>query len=204
MRDDKDRGMNLMRGLLQACEEGAIDELNDGSDGNEPWTEHDRRASRATAEWIRATFFASPLASGRYKPKLRRRVGEQFFSDEKLWVEFESTDLYRRRCAIESIDALASLAEVRARKRCTNFLVERHAVYDVALLNADIEGNDRELYDAAFRVWDEVTHLAALVDADTIELTEEQKEWFRRLHESTLTKLAEMERPRKAVKEGRP
>jgi hypothetical protein len=179
---------------IHACEEGANEELSDGSDGNEPWTEEDRRKSRATAQWIRATFVAPLNAQQRTKPKVRRRVGEQFFSDEQLWEQLESGDAEKRRCAIAAIDALANLAAVRARKRRTHFLVERHAVFDVVLLDADMKGNDRELYDAALRAFDEVTYIAALVDAETMELTEQQKRECEELHERTLARVAELKR----------
>jgi hypothetical protein len=194
MRNEDERSMNVMRGILLSCEEGATEELRDGSDGNEPWTEDDRRASRATAEWIRTTFFASPNVRPRIKPKIRRRFGDQFFSDEQLWEQLECGDAEKRRCAIAAIDALANLAAVRARKRRTHFLVERHAVFDVALLDADLKGTDRELYDAAFRAFDEVTYIAALVDAETMELTEQQKRECEELHERTLAKVAELKR----------
>lgn len=192
-----ERSMNVMRGILHACEEGANDELSDGSDGNEPWTEDDRRASRATAEWIRATFF-TPSPSPPSKPKIRKRVGEQLFTDEQLWEQVESGDPYKRDSAIEAIDALANLAAVRARKRRTHFLVERHAVFDVALLNADLTSNDRELYDAAERAWDSVTHIAALVESETIDLTDEQKQRCKELHEWTLAQLEELRRAAEA------
>ncbi|MFN0253777.1 MAG: hypothetical protein ACKV2T_43325 [Kofleriaceae bacterium] len=158
-----------MRGLPQACEEGATD-----NNGNQPWTEEDRSGSLATAEWIRTTFFSATGGSTRPRPKLRR-IGDQLFTDDQLWKEFESPDPERCRLALESIDALANLAEVRARKRNSHFLVERHAVYDIALLSADIDGNDRELYDAAVRVWDEVTQLAALIDCEA----NDDEEWER-------------------------
>ena len=44
MRNEHERNMNVLRGLLHACEEGATEALSDGSDGNEPWTEEDRQA----------------------------------------------------------------------------------------------------------------------------------------------------------------
>src|SRR5262245_43254999 len=115
MRNEDERSMNVMRGILHACEEGATDDLSDGSDGNEPWTEDDRRKSRATAEWVRAAFF-TPNAQPRSKPKIRKRGGEQLFSDEQLWEQLESGDPEKRRCSIEAIDALANLAAVRASK----------------------------------------------------------------------------------------
>ena len=81
-------------------------------------------------------------------------------------------------------------------------MVERHAVFDVALLNADLAGNDRELYDAAERVWDSVTHIAALVESETIELTDDEKRWCRELHERTLAKLDELRRAAEARRDG--
>lgn len=201
MRNEDERSMNVMRGILQACEDGATDELTDGSDGSEPWTDADRRSSRATAEWIRATFF-SATSTPRSKPTIRKRVGEQLFNDEQLWEQLESGDANVRGLAIEAIDALANLAAVRARKRRTHFLVERHAVFDVVLLNADLDGDDRELYDAAFRVWDEVSRLAALVECESVELTEQQKQECRALREWTLAKLAELERTAEAPTNG--
>jgi hypothetical protein len=194
MRNEDERSLNVLRGILHACEEGANEELSDGSDGNEPWTEEDRRKSRATADWIRNTLLAPLNAQPRTKPKIRRPIGDQFFSDEQLWGQLESGDAEKRRCAISAIDALANLAAVRARKRRTHFLVERHAVFDVALLDADMKGNDRELYDAASRAFDEVTFIAALIDAETMELTEQQKRECEELHEWTLAKLAELKR----------
>lgn len=201
MRNEDERSMNVMRGILHACEEGATEVLTDGSDGSEPWTEADRRASRATAEWIRSTFF-SATATPRGKPKIRQRLGEQLFNDEQLWEQLESGDEEMRRLTIEAIDALANLAAVRARKRRTHFLVERHAVFDVALLKADLDGNDRELYDAAFRVWDEVSHLAALIESENVELTEQERQECRELHEWTMAKLAELERAAETRKNG--
>lgn len=194
MRNEDERSLNVMRGILHACEEGANEKLSDGSDGTEPWTEEDRRKSRATAEWIRTTLLAPLNAQPSKKPKIRRRVGERFFSDEQLWEQLESGDAEKRRCAIAAIDALANLAAVRARKRRTHFLVERHAVFDVALLDADLKGNDRELYAAAFRAFEEVTFIAALVDAETMELTEQQKRECEELYERTLAKVAELKR----------
>ncbi|MGE0402460.1 MAG: hypothetical protein AB7T06_37505 [Kofleriaceae bacterium] len=178
-----------MQFLLRSCEEGATDELHDGSNG-------DRRASRATAEWIRATFFA-PNAAHRPRPKLRR-IGDQLFTDDQLWQQFENSDPERRALAIEVIDALANLAEVRARKRRSHFLIERHAVYDIGLLNADLDGNDRELYDAAVQAWDEVTHLAALIECETNEPSEEDRRWARAVGAGMQEKIAEARSSAKA------
>lgn len=199
MRNEDERSMNVMCGILHACEEGATDE---SSDGNEPWTEEDRRASRATAEWIRATFFTPPSTSPPSRPKIQKRGGEQLFTDDQLWEQLESGDAYKRDSAIEAIDALANLAAVRAQKRRTHFLVERHAVFDVALLNADLAGNAPELYAAAERVWDSVTHIAALVESETIELTDDEKRWCRELHERTLAKLDDLRRAAEARRSG--
>jgi hypothetical protein len=202
MRNEDERSMNVMRGILHACEEGATDELSDGSDGNEPWTEEDRRAARATAEWIRTTFLMPQSAEPRSKPKIRRCVGEQLWSDDQLWQQLESDDPYKRDCAMQAIDALANLAAVRARKRRTHFLIERHAVFDVLLMRADLDGNDRELHEAAVRAFSDVSHIAAIVEADTIELTEQEKQECRELHEWTLAKLAELERAAEARRNG--
>lgn len=202
MRSEHERNMNVLRGLLQACEEGATEELCDGSNGDEPWTEEDRRASRASANWIRSTFFSAPKPPTREKPKIRTPKGEQLFSDELLWAQLEGTDPERRTCAVAAIDALAKLASVRAKKRGTSFLVERSSIFDVALLLADLRCTDRELHDAAFRVWDEVSFLAALLDAETIELTDEDREQARKLREWALAKLEELRRAAEERDEG--
>lgn len=50
-----ERSINVLRGLLMAAEEGANDdELSDGSDGNEPWTEEDRASCRRDVVWLRS------------------------------------------------------------------------------------------------------------------------------------------------------
>jgi hypothetical protein len=202
MRNEDERSMNVMRGILQACEEGATDALSDGSDGSEPWTGEDRRRSRATADWIRTTFLTPAHPNPRGKPKVRKRLGDQLFTDEQLWEQLESSDPDMKRCAIEAIDALANLAAVRARKRRTHFLVERHAVFDVALMKSDLDGSDRELHDAALRAFSEVSHIAALVEAETIELTEQEKKECDELYEWTLAKVAEMKRAAEARENG--
>ena len=60
MLSEDEKNLNCLRGIIGACEEGANDELCDGSDGNEPWTEEDRRTSRETADRLRAFFFDTP------------------------------------------------------------------------------------------------------------------------------------------------
>lgn len=191
MRNEHDKNLKVLQVIMQLCEEGASDELNDGSDGNEPWTEEDRRNSRASEAWLQSTFFTTRPRS-KARNKLRTLIGEQLFSDEQLWEQLDSGDEYRRECAIEAIDALATLAAIRARDRGTSFLVERHSVFDARLLATDMRASNSELRDAALNAWDHVSHIAALVEADRTELTDAERHESHELREWALARLAEL------------
>ena len=88
MRNEHEKNLNILRGILHACEEGAIDET-DGSEGAEPWTEYDRREARKTADWIRRTFFARAAA--------RERAAETETATPKRDVLQRSAPLGRAR-----------------------------------------------------------------------------------------------------------
>lgn len=204
MRNEHEQNLNLLRGLLHMHEEGASEALNDGTNGDEPWSEADRRASQEMANWIRSTFFAPPVPTSRGKPSLRRLRSETLCTDDEIWAELESTDPLRRESAVAAIDALANLASLRARLRGTSFLVERHAVYDYDLLRADMRSNNDELRDAAVNVWDDVTHVMALAGADEVELTEAEREWARDLCARVHAQLDEMRRAAEREEEAAP
>src|SRR5688572_25096379 len=89
-RSEQERNWTVMRHLLALCDEGANDQVSDGSDGSEPWSDEDRQRSRSTAAWFREQVFAAP----RTKPP--RATGEQVFTDEQLWVELENDDEERQ------------------------------------------------------------------------------------------------------------
>src|SRR5262245_10605563 len=129
MRNEHERNLNLLRGILNACEEGATDELCDGNNGDEPWSEDDRARSSETADWIRATFFAPEPNKGARLKRKRLLPCETFFGDEELWGALGHADEDARASAVALMQALADLAAVRARRYSSNFLAERRDVF---------------------------------------------------------------------------
>ena len=192
MLSEHERNMNLMRALLELHEEGATDELTDCAADGKPWTEEDRRKSRATADWLRATFFPPPKP--RKKSRLRRAKGEQLFTDERLWAELEIADSERREAAVAAIDALAQLASLRAKQRGTSFIEERQWIYDIERLHDDVKRGDVALHAPALRVGDDVGHLQGLIAIAEEPITDEDRAWATKVRESLLAKIAEMER----------
>lgn len=191
-RTDDERNWNVLRGILALCDEGANDEVSDGRDGTEPWTEDDRQRSRRSATWLRDHCFTQPTT----KPS--RATGEQVFTDDQLWSELEDDDAERRDAAREAIDALAVLAALRAERRRTNFIYERHHIFDVGLLEADVLTNDEELREAALDALDAVFHVRGLVEVAEHVPTPEETAWAKALHAKISAKLDVMQ---KALKE---
>jgi len=157
-RGEEERNWSVMRMLLALCDEGANDEVSDGSDGSEPWTEDDQQRSRMTASWFREVIFTPP----RTRPP--RATGEQVFTDEQLWAELEDEDEMRQEAASEAIDSLARLAALRAQRRGTGFIYERHHIFDAGLFDADIQSGDEELREAALDALFDVTSVEALIE----------------------------------------
>jgi hypothetical protein len=147
------------------------DEVTDCAAEGAERTEDDRRSSRATVEWRRATFF-TPTTKPRGKPK--RKTSGELLSDAQIWAQLESPDPERRRCAVAALDAVAKLAALRAKRLRTSFIFERELVFDIGLLDADIESDDQELSTVARDAWDEISHLSALVDAEATTSTWQQ------------------------------
>jgi hypothetical protein len=157
-RGEEERNWTVMRHLLALCDEGANDEVSDGNDGAEPWSEEDRQRSRCTATWFREQVLPAP------KTRPPRATGEQVFTDERLWIELENDDEERQDAASDAIDSLAKLAALRAQRRGTSFIYERHHIYDAGLFEADVLTNDEELREAALDAIDDVFHVRGLID----------------------------------------
>jgi hypothetical protein len=196
MLSEDEKNLNCLRGIIGACEEGANDELCDGSDGNEPWTEEDRRNSRETADRLRALFFEAPklLQPVRSAKKKPAPSGKQLFTDDELWAELERPDDRRRQSAVIVMDALCELAQVRAKLRGTSFLQERRTIFDVDRLLAEMRTHEGELYEAAFRAWNEVCQLSAIRDAEHLPSTEEDRRWAEEVVSKLRAKIEEWRR----------
>jgi hypothetical protein len=148
-------------------QESATDEVTDCAAEGEARTK-DGRSLRETAEWLRATTKPG-------KPKVRKTCCE-LLSDAQIWAQLESADPERRRCAVATLDAVAKLATLRAKRLGTSFIFERELVFDIGLLDADIESDDLELSTVALDAWDKISHLTALVDAEATTSTWQQSQ----------------------------
>jgi hypothetical protein len=145
------------------------------------------------------TFF-TPTTKARGKPTIRKSSADLLFSDDQIRAQLKSPDPERRRCAVAALDAVAKLATLRAKRLGTSFSFERELVFDIGLLDADIESDDLELSAVALDAWDEVSHLTALVDVDTYLPSDEDREWADQVRARIKVKLDEL---RKRVAEER-
>jgi hypothetical protein len=112
---------------------------------------------------LKLALFELPAERVTDEPRRKPQVREaKLLRDDQIWAQLESPDPERRRCAVATLDAVAKLAALRAKRLGTSFIFERELVLDVGLLDADIESDDRELSTAALGVWDEVSHLTSI------------------------------------------
>ena len=205
MLSEDEKNLNCLRGILGALDEGANDELCDGSDGREPWTEKDRRTSREAADRLRALLFGAPklLQPTRGAKKKRAPIAKQLFTDEELWTELERPDDRRRQSAEVVMDVLCNLAQIRAKVRGTSFLQERRTIFDVDRMLAEMRIHDGELHEAASRAWIEVCKLVAIRDAENMPSTEEDRRWAEQVVATVHAKVDEWRRKHPPAEEGK-
>jgi hypothetical protein len=192
MQSEHDRNMNLLRGILGSCEEVLREAHAKGEDGEELWTEEDVENARRMRDW-----FATQLVAAAPKvrpPKKRARREETIFDDERLWRAVDHQDVRIRSIAFTTTESIAVLAALRAERRHTSFLAERHTIFAAVPLLQDMRSNDAELRKAADAVFCDLMQLIAHLDADTVTLTDEEKRQARELVEYARRRLRELER----------
>src|SRR3569623_847148 len=91
---------------------------------------------------------------------------ERIFNDDQLWKELEHPDSLRRASALAFVDVLAELAALRAARRKTSFLIERHHVFKTCSIVDDIRSEDLDLVQSATRVFVVALRVSAVIEAD--------------------------------------
>ena len=125
---------------------------------------------------------------------MKSRDDGRIFDDDTLWEELNGEDGNRRKAALQTLDAVGELAALRAAAdRNLSFNDAWHEVFDWDLLRVDLEEDgNRELHEAAWRMWEAVMHLNALRDVAEGELTEDDKHWAKELAAKIRKRLNDM------------
>lgn len=124
-----------------------------------------------------------------------RHDEEPIFDDDKLWDELNGDDAERRQAALRVLDALGELASLRAAADRMTYDQAWDDIFDWSLLRWDLEDDgDKPMHEAAWRVWNEVTRLAALRDSKDVVTTEADRRWAKELCAKIHARLAEMSR----------
>lgn len=91
---------------------------------------------------------------------------EHVLNDDQLWNELEHPDNSRRAAALSLVDALAELAALRAQRRRTSFLIERHRIFRVRSIIRDLRSEDVALVETAARAFTEAVLVSTAINAE--------------------------------------
>ena len=125
---------------------------------------------------------------------MKSRDDGQIFDDDTLWEELNGADGGRRQAALQTLDAVGELAALRAAADSNlSFNDAWQEVFDWDLLRVDLEEDgNREIHEAAWRMWEAVMHLSALRDVADGELTGDDKRWAKELAAKVRKRLNDM------------